>query len=123
MSTRGWLISSGAIIVLGALAVISFLSMADFGTTLEFKVRDSVSNSWVWDLKARLQDRVINGYFQSDSNDFYFRFTGLKHGKFELHLSAPAYADLTVPIELKRGMNRIETPFKLTGFPPYPTDK
>lgn len=116
MRKRGWLVSSGVIIVLAVLALITFLSMAEFDTTLEFKVRDAESNSWVWDLKARLQDRVINGYFQSDSDDFYFRFTGLKPGKYDMHLSAPGYADLTAPIELKRGANRIETSFKLTGF-------
>ncbi|MGQ9615884.1 MAG: carboxypeptidase-like regulatory domain-containing protein [Spirochaetota bacterium] len=85
-------------------------------TTLEFMVRDAVSKAWVWDASFRLQGRIIKAYYQSDRGPVPFVFSGLKPGKAELKISAPGYVPVTIPVELKRGKNRVDEPIDLVGY-------
>ena len=78
MRTRAVLIALAACIGIAALAVL--LRIARFDTTLEFSFRDSVSRQWVWDSTARLQDRLIFAFFQSDAGPVPFLFSHLKPG-------------------------------------------
>ena len=52
---------------LGVAALIVYLATARFDTTLEFRVQDRVSGQWVWNAAARLQDRFIRSFYQSDA--------------------------------------------------------
>lgn len=101
--------------LLGGIALAVYLRTASFTTTLQFTVRDAVSKGWVWDSTMTLQDRVIRGYYQSDSGPIEYRFTGLEPGSAELAVSAPAYEPVTVPVVLKRGRNTLPAPIELRG--------
>lgn len=85
-------------------------------TTLEFQVRDAVSRAWVWDFEARIQDRVINGFFQSDRDLKTYRFTDLQPGSAVLEISAPSYMPVEIPLELGRGVNTFDTPIAMSGY-------
>ena len=52
---------------LPATALAVFLATVSFDTTLEFAFEDSVSGGWVWGAVARLQDRALIGFYQSDT--------------------------------------------------------
>jgi hypothetical protein len=114
MRTRAVLIALAACIGIAALAV--FFRIARFDTTLEFAFRDSVSRQWVWDSTARLQDRLIFSYFQSDAGPVPFVFSHLKPGSWTLEISAPGYVPASVPVTLRRGANRLSRPIEMVGF-------
>ena len=84
--------------------------------SLEFSVRDAQSGGWVWDMTARLQNRYLTGYYQSDAGPKPFRFTELAPGDAVLDLSAPDYQPRLVPVHLKPGQNRLESPIFLQGL-------
>jgi hypothetical protein len=111
---RAVLIALAVLIGIAALAV--FLRFARFDTTLEFSFRDSVSKQWVWDSTARLQDRVIFAFFQSDAGPVPFVFSRLKPGSWTLGISAPGYLPASVPVKLHRGANRLSRPVEMVGF-------
>jgi hypothetical protein len=85
-------------------------------TTLEFQARDAVSKNWVYDATFRLQDREIRSFFQSDRGPQAQRFTNLKAGEATLELSAPHYVPISYELVLRKGKNRIESPFDLVGY-------
>ena len=103
-----------AVIVLVA-ALITLLALRK-DTTLELRIRDSVSGRWVWDATMKLQNREIRGYFQSDAGTIPYRFTRLAPGKWTLEISAPAYQAVRIPVSLARGANRIEEPVDMVGL-------
>ncbi len=114
MRTRAVLVALAVLIGIAALAV--FLRFARFDTTLEFSFRDSVSRQWVWDSTARLQDRVLFAFFQSDAGPVPFLFTRLKPGSWTLGISAPGYLPVSVPVKLHRGANRLSRPIDMVGY-------
>jgi len=114
MRTRGALIALA--VLLGGAALAVFLLMARFDTTLEFSFRDSVSKQWVWDSTARLQDRLILAFFQSDAGPVPFVFSRLKPGSWTLGISAPGYIPASVPVKLRRGANLLPQPIEMVGF-------
>ncbi|MGA2764457.1 MAG: hypothetical protein ABSG17_13950 [Spirochaetia bacterium] len=114
MRTRVVLIS--AVLLLGAAAVIVLLRMAEFDTTLEFSFQDSVSKQWVWDSAARVQDRLIRSFYQSDAGPVPFIFSHLKPGPSTLEISAPGYLPVSIPLKLHRGSNRLEKPIEMKGY-------
>ncbi|MBE3063575.1 MAG: hypothetical protein IMZ69_00980 [Spirochaetes bacterium] len=85
-------------------------------TTLEFKVRDSMSGKWVWDAAMKLQGRTIVGYYQSDAAPLTYRFTRLTPGKATLEIAADSYQPVGIPLTLKRGANRLERPIDMIGL-------
>jgi hypothetical protein len=111
MRTRAVLIALAACIGIAALAVL--VRFARFDTTLEFSFRDSVSRQWVWDSTARLQDRLLFAYFQSDAGPVPFVFSHLKPGSWKLEISAPGYVPASVPVKLHRGANRLPRPIEI----------
>jgi len=108
-----WLTAAAVIIAVAVLASVFYFST---GTVLEFQVRDSIAKSWVWDMEASIQNRVLHGYFQSDAGLITYRFTNLKPGSSVLTVSAPHYRSVEVPVDLKRGTNRLIDPIELTAL-------
>jgi hypothetical protein len=107
-----------AIVIPSALAVTAlavFLAMTSFDTTLQFGFEDSVSGGWVWGAVARLQDRALIGFYQSDAGPVPHRFTHLKPGDATLTIEARGYEPVSVPVTLKRGSNRLRTPIRMAG--------
>jgi hypothetical protein len=90
--------------------------MASFDTTLEVGFQDSVSGQWVWDATARIQDRIIRAFYQSDAGPVPFLFSHLKPGSSTLLIAAPGYSPVSIPVRLRRGGNRIEKPIEMIGF-------
>jgi len=108
-----WVTAVAVVLIITVLASVFYFST---DTILEFQVRDSVTKSWVWDMEAYIQDRVLYGYFQSDGALITYQFTDLKPEKSVLTVSAPQYRTVKLPVELKRGVNRIEQPVELVGL-------
>jgi hypothetical protein len=105
-------ISAG--VFLGILAAI-LVPLLTRDAVLELRVRDAVSRRWVWDLTMKLQDRELRSFYQSDTGLRVFRFTHLRPGKSTLQVSAPGYQPLSVPVILRRGINRMATPLDMVG--------
>ena len=116
MKTRRVLIPVLVIAVIIAVAVVVYVTMNPVDTTLEFEVRDGVSRNWVWDATFSLQGRVIRSHFQSDRGPLPQIFTHLKSGDTTLEISAPSYVAQSIPVNLKRGENRLEEPIDLVGY-------
>jgi len=116
MKTRRVLIPVLVIAVIIAVAVVVYVTMNPVDTTLEFEVRDGVSRNWVWDATFSLQGRVIRSHFQSDRGPLPQIFTHLKPGETTLEISAPSYVAQSIPVNLKRGENRLEEPIDLVGY-------
>jgi len=116
MKTRRVLIPVLVIAVIIAVAVVVYVTMNPVDTTLEFEVRDGVSRNWVWDATFSLQGRVIRSHFQSDRGPLPQIFTHLKPGETTLEISAPSYVAQSIPVNLKRGENRLEEPIDLIGY-------
>ncbi len=114
MRTRAVLIALAVLLAAAALAV--FLRISKFDTTLEFICRDSVSKQWVWDTTARLQNRIILDFFQSDVGPVPFVFSHLRPGAWTLGISAPGYLPVLLPVKLHHGVNRLLQPIELVGF-------
>jgi hypothetical protein len=102
--------------VIAVVAIVVYLVMNPVVTTLEFQARDAVSKNWVYDATFRLQDREIRSFFQSDRGPQVQRFTNLKAGEATLELSAPHYVPISYKLVLRKGKNRIESPFDLVGY-------
>ncbi len=100
---------------LAATALAVFLAMASFDTSLQFGFEDSVSGGWVWGAVARLQDRALIGFYQSDAGPIPYRFTHLKPGDATLTIEARGYEPASVPVALKRGSNLLRTPIRMVG--------
>ena len=104
------------IIVLLCIILIAGLSLRNKQASLLFQVKDSISNSWVWNVHATIQNKELYGYFQSDNALIDYRFTDLQPGDTELVISAPNYESVTIPLTLKRGINRIDETISLNGL-------
>jgi hypothetical protein len=113
--TRITVIVIVALVVVCAGAVLAALWLRT-DTTLEFKIRDSVSGKWVWDAAMKLQGRTIVGYYQSDAAPLAYRFTHLTPGKAALEIAADSYQTVSIPLTLKRGTNRLEKPVDMIGL-------
>jgi hypothetical protein len=103
-------------LLIGAASLAVFLRMASFDTTLEVGFRDGVSGQWVWDATARIQDRLVREFYQSDAGPVPVVFSHLKPGSATLQISAPGYSPVSLPVRLRRGANRIENPIEMTGY-------
>lgn len=115
MKRRTTIVALAAVIVPCVVFVLYFAIGAS-ETTLELRVVDVVSKSWVWDATIGLQGRFIRSYFQSDQGPQELRFTRLKPGKAVIDISAPAYKPVKIPIDLKRGRNVLEDPVEMVGL-------
>jgi hypothetical protein len=114
--TRRMLIFALLVVILVAVPTVVYLAMNPVDTSLELQVRDAVSRNWIWDATFRLQDRVIRAFYQSDRGTIPFTFTRLKPGEAVLEIEAPQYVPVSIPLRLKRGVNRIEEPIDLVGY-------
>lgn len=85
-------------------------------TTLTFVVRDAVSQSWVYDAKITVGDRVLRSFFQADNAPVERTLTGLRPGKIVLAARAPGYRAVELPLTLTRGTNRVAEPIDLVGL-------
>jgi len=103
------------IVVLLCIILIVVVIVKTSQAQLVFQVQDAVSQSWVWDMNASIQNKKIQGYFQSDNALIDYQFTGLKPGPTTLEISAPYYESVSIPLTLKRGENRISEPIALVG--------
>jgi hypothetical protein len=111
--TLSLIISLSAAIVICVAILVVFWTGRE--TTLDVQVSDSVSGRWVWDLAMRIQGREIYGYFQSDVGLMTYRFHHLTPGNATLEVAAPSYKGVTMPVSLRKGVNRIEAPIRLVG--------
>jgi hypothetical protein len=116
MKTRRVLIPVLIIAVIIAVAVIVYVTMNPVDTSFAFEVRDAESKNWIWDATFSLQGRVIRSYFQSDQGPVPQLFTHLKPGEATLEISAPSYVSQSIPVNLKRGENRLAEPIDLIGY-------
>ncbi|OHD67578.1 MAG: hypothetical protein A2177_12470 [Spirochaetes bacterium RBG_13_68_11] len=105
-----------AVVCMVLAAVAWLLIRANTETTLDFKVVNFVSGGWVWDLTATMQDRVIRGFYQSDSGPVWLRFRHLSPGDATLMLFAPSYEPVNLAVKLDRGENRIEESIAMKGL-------
>jgi len=105
-----------ACLLIAAAASIPAIRWLRTDTTFEFRLRDSVSGGWVWNASMRLQDRAMNGFFQSDAGLRLYRFRRLTPGTATLRISAPGYPDVSLPLTLRRGANRLDTPIDMRGL-------
>ena len=101
--------------LLGVVALSVYLATAGFSTTLSFQVRDRVSQSWVWNAEIKLQNRVIQAFYQGDAGPLWYKFNKLKPGTSYLEIAAPGYEPFKMPVRLKRGKNRIDDPIDMMG--------
>lgn len=102
--------------LLVVLIIVLATRLSSNQTSLSFSVCDSVTKEWVWDMTATIQDKTIKGFFQSDNGIITYRFTNLKKKKSILSISAPGYETVSVPLDLKKGDNIIDTPIELKGL-------
>jgi hypothetical protein len=102
------------VLIIVAITVYQFALPSE--TTLEIIVQDSVSGNWVWDLEITMDNNIIHGYFQSDTDNKPFKFRNLTPGEYTIGLSAPHYRTLRVPVTVKRGKNIIHEPFRIEGY-------
>ena len=113
---KGLVFFVSIILIVLIFALIVLFKSKDFETTLEFTLRDAVSEDFVWDAEVNFQNRIIRAFYQSDQGTRQYTFTHLKSGKGELTVSAPSYNTVTLPITLKRGKNIIEEPIEMRGY-------
>ena len=113
--TRIVLLVAACALIAAAAAVLAILWLRT-DTTFEFRLRDSVSGGWVWNASLRLQDRAMNAFFQSDTGLRLYRFRHLTPGTATLRISAPSYTDVSIPLTLRRGANRLDTPIDMKGL-------
>lgn len=103
-------------LVFRLMLVVSALLLASCSeTTLLFQVQDSVSGGWVWDATARIQDRILTSYYQTDAGPILQKMSHLKPGAATLAVSAPGYQPVSVPVTLRRGKNRLSAPIGMVG--------
>ena len=98
-----------------ACALILLVPWLGRDTTLELQVRDSVSGRWVWDVSMVIQNRIIVGFYQTDTGLRPYRFTHLAPGPTTLDVSAPGYLPVSLALVLRRGENRIGTPISMVA--------
>jgi len=91
-------------------AALAFL-WAHAPAALSFEVRDAASKSWVWNSTARLQNRVIRGFYSTS-----YRFTHLRPGTFDLTISAPHYEPASVRVRVRTGRTNTIAPISLVGY-------
>ena len=97
-----------------AAALAALVSAAPFETTLEFRIRDRVSGGPVWAATVTIQNRFLRTYYAGAGDPLVF--TRLAPGPAVLEVAAPDYQPMTVPIELRRGRNRLDEPIDLVGL-------
>lgn len=95
-------------------APVALLFALPFETTLEFRIRDSVSGGAVWNATVTLRDRFLRTYYAGGGE--LLKFTRLDPGQATLQVSAPDYQTLSVPVTLRRGRNRIDEPIDMIGL-------
>jgi hypothetical protein len=116
MKKRAWLILGAVAAFFGGVALIVYLASGALDTALRFRVVDSVSGGWVWNATIKLQNRETRSFYQADQGSPELQFTRLKPGRWELQISAPAYAPQQVPVRLRRGVNVLPQPIRLMGL-------
>ena len=116
MKKRTGIIFGGIAVFFAVVALAVYLASGALETTLRFRLADAVSGAWVWDATVKLQDRVMRLYYQADQGSPELEFAGLKPGRWELEVSAPAYEPQRVPVRLKRGRNVIAEPIRMKGL-------
>lgn len=113
---RALTIAGLVILAAAVVLVIALVSMQNAPATLEFSVLDAESGGWVWDMTARLRDRFIRGYYQSDAGPIWFHLTRLARGDGTLEITAPHYEPARIPVHLRAGANRLESPVLMRGL-------
>jgi len=96
-------------------AILGLLLCSCSDTSLLFLVQDSTSGAAVWDLAARVQDRELRSFYQTDAGPVPQRLTHLAPGKATLEVTAPGYQALSIPLTLRPGRNRLADPIRLAG--------
>jgi hypothetical protein len=104
------------VLVAAATLVIALVRMQNAPATLEFSVLDAESRGWVWDMTARLDDRFLRGYYQSDAGPIRFRFTRLARGDGTLEITAPHYETARILVHLRSGVNLLQSPVLMRGL-------
>ncbi len=110
------LLAASICLILVIAGILISLAVQSNRTELAFQVKDSVSGGWVWDVEAVIQDKVINGFYQSDQGLVTYTFTDLTPGTTELTIDAPYYQPQTRQVTLKRGKNKLQEPIALMGI-------
>ncbi len=108
-----YLVSACVVLFVAIAVAIPFLTRT---TTLTFKVMESVGESWVWDFEAKIQNKTVTGYFQSDRGPKTYQFTNLKSGNSTLTVTAPSYRSVEIPVQLKKGNNTIPVPIVMDAY-------
>lgn len=105
-----WLISCGVVLLVLIIFFIVFFTGRGLPTTLEMKVLDAVSKSWVYNTSIRCQNRVIRGF-----KSLSYTFKNIKTGRHVLSVSAPYYESKEIPVTIHHGKNTLQEPIELTG--------
>jgi hypothetical protein len=64
----------------------------------------------------RMQARAAAGFYQSDAGLRPYRFRHLIPGNATLLISAPGYQEVSLPLRLRRGANRLNAPIDMIGL-------
>ena len=96
-------------------ALLGLLLCSCSDTSLLFLVQDSASGAAVWDLTARVQDRELRSFYQTDAGPIPQRLSHLVPGKAILEVTAPGYQALSIPLTLRPGRNRLAAAIRLPG--------
>ncbi|HUX22849.1 MAG TPA: hypothetical protein VMW69_16555 [Spirochaetia bacterium] len=116
MKRRAIIVSISVILGLACISLLVYLVPRVSNTRFSFTFRDAVSKSWVWDATVTLQGKEIRSFYQSNKGPREYTFTGLHPGKATLHISAPYYVTVDLPIRLHIGSNSLKDPIEMVGY-------
>jgi hypothetical protein len=110
------LLAAGAALFAAAVCGVVWIATTPRDRTLEVTVRDAVSHSWVWDLTATLDGRVVRRFYQSDRGPVALEFSRLPRGTGVLELSAPSYVPMRVPVTVRGRRTVLDEPLDMVGY-------
>lgn len=110
------LLAAGAVLLATAVSLAVWSATSPRNRVLELTVRDTVSHSWVWDLTATLEGRVIRRFYQSDRGPVALEFTRLRRGTSVLELSSPSYVPVRVPVTVRGRRTVLQQPLNMVGY-------
>jgi hypothetical protein len=110
------LLSAAAAAAVAIVCLAAWLAGTPWNRKVRFTVRDAASSSWVWDLTATLQGRVIRRFYQSDKGPVSMEFTRLRRGQGVLEVSAPSYLPMRIPVSVSRRLTVLEEPIEMAGY-------
>lgn len=106
----------GTVLSAALVCLAVWFTTMPWNRTLELVVRDAVSQSWVWDLTATFQGRVIRSFYQSDRGPVALKFTRLRRGTSMLELSSPSYLPIRVPVTVRGGGTVLTETLDMVGY-------